>query len=222
MKRLLFILLAMFALVSCGQEEPLIVYCEPQWEPKAQEWLAAFRQNHGVETQLIVLSSEVAAQHIRYHQPIDVWIHADAGLPKRFDIEGSLVNTRTLAEDSVVKVRCLETNMASPFKSADCWVKAASDTPLELFTTQWLAHLENGRRDSCVIVANFHSQLSDYLLHGWVGGGYVWASFAAEHPEQLEVLEKGPGIPDAWLVSQVGTGRNPEAAKAFLEEMKSQ
>lgn len=215
--RYLLLLVLAACLSSCAQDEPLLVYAEPALAKEANLLAGSFSAKTNIPVRVVELSSEVAAQQLKYGQPVDVWIMAAPGIVDQFGISERLGGSLVMGSDNVVKVSCINHEKAASFRSQDCWMKAASGTPLRNYTEAWLDTAASAETDSCFIIANFYPEVQEYLLRGWVRGGYTWKSFAAAHPEQLKVLETGPRLEGVYRMWQVKTGRRPNDAAEFLE-----
>lgn len=214
-------LLLLICLSSCQSSPSLIVYCDPWAELQVHDQLVSFQETHPeIQWEMKILSSEMIAQHIKFGQPIDVFIACgDYFSPESpqgdFGITGLRGSEAPLGNDRVVEVQVLPSPNQSRFNSQHCQMIAASDRPLRVYTEMWNPTASNSIK--CRIVANFFRQTCGYLLQGWVGSGYVFESFALQHPDKLEIKEKGPEINHVYRAVMLNNCPHPESAQLLMD-----
>jgi hypothetical protein len=221
----LVIFAAILLLMGCKRENRIVVYADPWLEDYAVRLKEAFQREYpGVEVKLKVLSSELVGQHLHFGQPMDVFLcFGCEGLPQK-EWKQSVQATAPLAGTRVMEIQRRDSAFSAKqaaFGSQHCKVLEASDRPLRRYAESSFGPLP--QPDSCTLIANFQSQLEDYMLRGWVSQGYVPAHFMRKAAAgQFVTLRNGPWITSAFTANLMSGAPHAEGSQAFFAFVQSE
>jgi ABC-type molybdate transport system substrate-binding protein len=185
------------------------------------------------EIQLKVLSSEVIVQHIRYGQPVDVFLCFGCEWYQQPDFRTKISTESTLAASQVVLLQrkdSLATSQEQRLQTQSAVMLEASGRPMRLYTEQ--SGLSKAIAKEQLLIANFQQQAADYLLRGWVPKGFLPVHFARQHPAQFEMVQQGPLITNAFtaillqnashsaIAAEFFAFANSEKSKAILAQLR--
>lgn len=206
------VLMAM-ALSGCKSGPDLVLWTDPWLEGVAEGLAKQYQDQYpGQEIEIVVRSSEVIAQSIKFGQPIDIFLSMDSRFVEEMNLKEKISEIFFMASDRVVFVECNSNEKAIGFGSENCLVLSASDRPLRRYTDEWA----DFPKDSCRLVADFPAQVKDYLARGWAKGGYIFESGALSLGPKVNILRKGPSLVDCASVIGVAGSANAANAKKFL------
>lgn len=210
-------------LAGCGNPDRLVVYADPWMGDYAERITAAFQASHpDTDIQLKLLSSEVVAQHIRYGQPVDVFICFGSEFLQQPDFRARVQAETVLAGTEIVFA---ENGQDQKSKQVDlgtrgCYMLEASDRPMRRYVDRiWQNQIP---ADNCVLIANFPQQAAAYVLRGWANYFFVPTAFMAKHRKLVAPLGLGTEIPDAFSAILLDDAPNPALAREFFDFMGSE
>lgn len=214
-----FWLACMFGLFTgCANQDRLVVYADPWLGEYAQEMVAEFQMTHpATDIQLKLLSSELIVQHIRFGQPVDVFLCFGSEFYTQPDFRDKVSGEATLATSQVVLLEQRNLAYAAKCKALGtehCRMVEASDRPMRRYADSFQQAAES--LASCTIIANFQGQARDYMLRGWVPQGFMPAHFANSHPAEFLELARGPLIPNAFTSILLQNAPHSGLAKDFF------
>ena len=214
----------MTLLFGCQPQPRLVVFADPCLEEVARALLTQPETGFKVdEISLKIISSEVIAKYVAYGEPMDLFFSTDpailveCGVPqaKRKKAGEAL----KLAATHLVWVEAPKVNQAR-FNSENCWLRAASDTPLRNYTDDWFASRSELPQPDCWITADFYKQMRDYLVRGWVSNGIIYESEALS-VSSLKQIAKGPRIEGVVSIFWFNEGPNSTEGKRLWDELQS-
>jgi ABC-type molybdate transport system substrate-binding protein len=211
-------------IAGCANPNRLVVYADPWLTEYAGGMVDQFQAAHPeTDIQLKFLSSEVVVQHIRFGQPVDVflcfgceWFHQD-------DFRVRIAEESTLAASQVVELVRADSGFTakqSAMGTKDAIMMEASDRPMRSYAEQ--AGFGFGQQKKPVLIANFQRQAMDYMLRGWVSEGYLPIHFARRHGKQFRTKRTGPAIPNAFTAILLDNAPHPGLAQEFFDLLKSE
>ncbi|MBP6640935.1 MAG: substrate-binding domain-containing protein [Bacteroidia bacterium] len=226
--------LAIVFLVGCANQNRLVVYADPWLAEFADSLVAQFQAAHPeTDIQLKVLSSEVIVQHIRFGQPVDVFLCFGCEWYQQADFRKQIAVESTMASSQVVLISrkdSLPTAQQRTMQTENAVMVEASDRPMRLYTDQttWANAIPKDR----LLYANFQRQATDYLLRGWVAKGFLPVHFARQHAAGFQIEQQGPLITNAFtsilmqnaphkpLAEDFFALANSEKSKAILAHLR--
>jgi ABC-type molybdate transport system substrate-binding protein len=213
-----FVLACMILTFGCANQDRLVVYADPWLAEFADSLCQEFKVQHPeTEIHLKALSSEVIAQHIRFGQPVDVFLCFGSEWLQQPEFRSKVGDEVTLAGSQVVELVARDSLFASKrrsMRSEGYSMMEASDRPMRRYIHQ--AGYEAKNPASSILIANFQQQAEDYLVRGWVAGGYMPLHFANVHADRFEIVRRGPVIPNAFTAILLSNAPQPALAKSFF------
>lgn len=205
--------------LSCNK--PLTIYSDPWLKGYTLEMKAAYEELYpGRWVEVRFLSSELVAWHIRYGQPIDVFVCMGPEVLDSLGLRGRVKREVVLADEGMALVEVVGANQEAYFRTEGCIGFEGTHRPGRRWAEQWLANssLVSG---GCKVYAGFQSQMEDYLLRGWIKQGIVPGAFARRHPERLRILAQGPVHEGGYVALDVSDGKDKWVVD-FLELLRSE
>ena len=214
------LVLTSWCLSAC--ERRLTVYADPWLGQYAERVTDAFHAAHpDVRVELRLLSSEVIAWHIKYGQPVDVFLCFGPEVMDSLDLKGKVDASMVLGKERMVRVATQNQGKWDDFKTRGCMALEATHRPVRRYTDVWAANAA-GLLPQCKVYAGFQSQMREYLLRGWVPQGIVPQRFALAHPGILTVMDSGPVLQDAYMAFKIKGNRDESLANEFFDFIKSE
>lgn len=211
-------------LQGCIYRQRLVVYADPWLEAYARGMVAVFEQTHpDVEVQLKVLSSEVVVQHIRYGQPVDVFLCFGSEWYPQRDFLSKVKITLPLADTRVVEVLQADdaaTLQQELFQTTSCVVVEASDRPLRRYVERAFGPFP--RKQGCTLIANFQRQMVDYLGRGWAPRAYLPRHAARMGSQGWMAVDSSAMIPHAFTAMLLEAAPHAGLAQEFFTTLQSQ
>ncbi|MFM2376241.1 MAG: hypothetical protein RLZZ165_1338 [Bacteroidota bacterium] len=212
---------AVLSIQACQPSKRLVLFADPWLEEYADSLTMLFGRSHpDVDVELKVVSSEVAVQHIRYGQPVDVFLCYGLEMFQGADFRSRIAHVHPIADSRILEVHGPPHPNQARFATGGCSMVEASDRPSRIYAERSFGDIASG--PGCVIIANFQSQAADYLRLGWVPGGYVPSHFAASLPDGFERVRQSGRIRDAFAAALMADRPDPEEAAAFWELLRSE
>jgi|GEM_PF-2986102 ABC-type molybdate transport system substrate-binding protein len=214
------VFLTLVALAGC--RDKVVVYADPWLEEFAVTAVDSFyKENPDVDVELKIVSSEVIASHIRFGQPVDVFLCFGPYLVESVGIQSFINRSESLASERMALVKVLDQGKFSSFHTLGCMAWEASHRPSRTYAESLMNQTDGLEIPECKIVANFQSQMEGYMLRSWVPIGVVPNSFHCRNSKHLAVLAEGEAIPDAYKVILTRQGAENHAASAFYQYLFS-
>jgi DNA-binding transcriptional LysR family regulator len=209
----------MAMLLGCGRSDRLVVFADPWLTPFAEKALATFGEEHpDMEIEMRSLSSEVIVQHLHFGQPMDVFLCFRPQIMKESGLGGAIGGQYPLGKVDLVLVETLPGQRNRELGADSCIVVAASGRPLRQLTEEW----RGLPQDTCLLYADFCRQTQDYLLRGWVAGGFVPGFFARQHADRLRVVKEGPTFEGALMAIRLAEAPHTSQANLFMDFLRSE
>lgn len=207
---------------GCQNEVSLRMYADPWLEGFATLAKEKFEhENPGVKLEFRFLSSEVIAQRIHFDEPMDLALVLDQTLLAEKKLNSRIEESISLAKTHLVLAR-RKGDLKERIPGAGGTALPASDRPLRRVADEWVATRPDLIRERPLRYANFYDQSRDYLLRGWVREGFVLETLVLQHPNLLEVRERGPEMPGGVQLLVLNGGLNPAWAQKFAEFLQSE
>jgi ABC-type molybdate transport system substrate-binding protein len=223
MSKLLWAAAVLLGALLSACERPVVVYADPWLGGYAEQMRKAFVQQHPeYPVELKLLSSEVIAWHVRYGQPVDVYLCMGPEWLDSTGIQDQVAERFVLAQECMALAEVVGADQTAYFKTEGCVALEATHRPGRRWTEAWLQRTDTVALPDCRVYADFQGQMASELLNGWVRRAFVPASFVARHPKRLTTLAQGPVHPAGYTAFRLKNGQQGAGAALFFDFLKQE
>jgi hypothetical protein len=225
MRPTILLLCGLLALLFSACQQPVVVYADPWLGDYAEQMRKEFTKQHpDTQVELRLLSSEVIAWHIRYGQPIDIFLCMGPELLDSMALQDEVSARFVLGDESIALAKVIGADQTAYYQTAGCVALEATHRPARRWTEEWFhdPHSDALAVPACKVYADFQPQMAEQLLHGWVSQAFVPASFARRHPERLQVVAEGPLHRGGYTALRMKHGASSTQADAFFQFLQQE